>query len=372
MKKIGILLILIILTSIDQFALPRFVLKNGGQCIDCHVNPTGGNIRNEGGWGFGKNSLSMFSTSKNDEDKMTLLSPMIGQNISFGLDMRTQYLVKMDSVSSKSDFQKMTGAAYFNVIASDKLNLFVRYDFLQAIYEAYGVLHILPNNGYIKVGTYSPNFGIRIDDHTAYTRGGDFGLISTTAAGLIYNPSYNETGIEVGTYFSDVAFFTASVGTPNGPLFKKDPTYTARLELMPNVSDNFNFMFGGSYANYKSGFVPNINNINIIGGFLGIGVENFTLLGEYDFAKNLVVKDKTSSALLAEISYKISKGLEAVIRYDRFDPNADVKKDEIAHLIIGAEFFPYSFIELRPQFRINTEEPSVKNNAFVMQFHIWY
>jgi len=65
-------------------------------------------------------------------------------------------------------------------------------------------------------------------------------------------------------------------------------------------------------------------------------------------------------------------GLEAVVRYDRFDPDTGKSKDEHAHLIVGVEFFPYSFIEVRPQYRINLEEPNVDNDAFVLQFHFWY
>jgi hypothetical protein len=65
-------------------------------------------------------------------------------------------------------------------------------------------------------------------------------------------------------------------------------------------------------------------------------------------------------------------GLDAVARFDRFDPNTNVSSDEFSHLLFGLEFFPYSFVELRPQFRINLENPEVNNNAFVLQFHLWY
>jgi hypothetical protein len=77
---------------------------------------------------------------------------------------------------------------------------------------------------------------------------------------------------------------------------------------------------------------------------------------------------------MIEGAYQIIKGLEAVIRYDRFDPFSDLEDDAVSRLIFGFEIFPYSFIELRPQFRLQMEEedPSVDNNSFVLQFHFWY
>lgn len=358
----------IFLFSFEVFGLPRFTLRTGGQCMDCHVNPTGGSMRSEGGWNFGKNSLSMYSTFKNDDFEM---SPMIGKNVSFGLDFRTQYLVKLDSAEKKSDFQKMTGALYFNAGITEKMNLYARYDYVWGIWEAYGVAHIFPNNGYLKVGSYTPNFGIRIDDHTAYTKGGDMGVVTPGKDGFMYEPRYVETGLELGFFLSDLAFWTFSVGNNGLGMFTRDPSYTTRIEFMPKVRENINLFVGGSYAVHKLG-LANKRNVNLYGGFLGIGINQFTLLAEYDIAQDYFDKDIKGSAMMIEASYKISKGLDAVIRYDRYDPNSDVKKDELAHIIVGAEWFPFSFLEIRPQYRIQTEKPKVDNNSIVLQFHFWY
>ena len=65
-------------------------------------------------------------------------------------------------------------------------------------------------------------------------------------------------------------------------------------------------------------------------------------------------------------------GLEAVVRYDKIDPNDIIDKDEISRLIVGFEFFPYSFIEIRPQYRFIFEDSSVDNDAMVIQLHFWY
>lgn len=347
-----------------SFSLPRFALRQGDRCIDCHYNPTGGEMRNEGGWYFGKNIISMILPS----EKEFMMSPRIGENISFGFDYRTQLLYS--DAKEKLDFQQMTGSVYTHVGISKSIDVLARYDFLQKIWEGFGVARILPNNSYIKVGSFQPNFGIRIDDHTAYTRGGDFGLLFSIGnrQGLIYNPLYTEAGAELGAFISDWALLTASAGSnvSTNNIFAKDPTYTTRLEITPKLG-RVAVMLGGSYAAAK---IP--RTTEMYGGFVGFGYDRFSLLAEYDIAKSLVRQDAESNAIMLEAAAVIVGGLEAVIRYDRWDPDKDIDSDDISHVIFGFEFFPYSFVEIRPQYRLVIEDPSVKNDSFVLQFHFWY
>lgn len=368
-----VLFTFLFLITNDSFSLPRFSLAAGGQCIDCHVNPTGGQMRNRGGWLFSKNSLSMVSPREDD----LKLNNMISDNIAFGFDFRTQYLGYFRDSVNRSDFQKMSGAVYLNVDLSDKITTFAKYDFLTNNWEAYGILNVLPGNGYLKVGTFTPNYGVRLDDHTAYTRGGDFTLLSTTGSkGMPYDPYYVETGIEAGFNINDMSLLTFSVGSPfNKPPFLMDPAYTARLEVTPSVG-NLNLLLGGSYANYKKQsfltFPPEVNNISLYGGFLGFGISGFTLTADYNIGNNYLMKDSTSSFMMLEAAYRIMKGLSAVVRYDRYDPSTNAEKDDLSRVVVGFEYFPYSFVEIRPQFRINMEEPKINNNAFVIQFHLFY
>jgi hypothetical protein len=368
--KLVLTLLLFIILFNDGFSLPRFALRMGGSCADCHVNPTGGLMRNSSGWFFGKNVLPMERPSKEFP-----MSQDIGDNIQYGLDFRgNSYLYLTDS-TKQIDFQSMSASVYTNVDISEKINVFSRYDFLAQVWDAYVVAHILPNGGYIKAGSFLPNFGIRLDDHTAYTRGGDLGQITqvnfNSKSGLIFNPYYTESGIEVGQYISDFALITASVGNPHSPvIFNGDPTYTASAELYPTISDVAALMLGGSVSIFRQNQPP--GQVQMYGGYAGIGFGDFTLMGEYDIAKNYVKKDSSSNALMIEAAYRVVKGLEAVVRYDRFDPLTSRTKDDISRLVVGFEFHPYSFIEIRPQYRFQMEHPTIKNDTFLIQFHLWY
>nr|MCU0406622.1 hypothetical protein [Ignavibacteriaceae bacterium] len=95
-------------------------------------------------------------------------------------------------------------------------------------------------------------------------------------------------------------------------------------------------------------------------------------LAEFDLGNNVVSNGTKSNFAMAEAAYVVLMGLEAVVRYDRLDPNTSIEKDELQHIIVGLEWFPYSFIEIRPQYRFMIEEPSIKNDAAVIQFHFWY
>ena len=75
---------------------------------------------------------------------------------------------------------------------------------------------------------------------------------------------------------------------------------------------------------------------------------------------------------MLEAAYNFTDGVELVLRYDRFDPLTDREKDELSRLIIGFELHPYSFIEIRPQYRMQMEDPKIANDSFVVQFHLYY
>lgn len=361
---IGFLSIIFLL---DTFALPRFALGQKDKCASCHVNPTGGIVRNENGFFFGKNVVSMISPR--DEDFK--LSPKLSESVLFGFDYRSQFMYSAEL--KKSDYMDMTGSVYLSAGLAPTIDVIARYDFVQRIWEGYGIARILPNNSYIKAGSFVPYFGLRLDDHTAYTRGGDYGLLFSKgiAQGLIYNPLYVEAGLEVGANLSDNLFLTASFGKPkNHSVFSFDPTYTARLEFSP-VVENIQFTFGGSYASAKTNLFTEVLKTNLYGGFAGFGYKRFTLMGEYDIAEDYLAGGTTTKAMMLEATYNLTVGLDAVVRYDKLETGQSAGDTKFSHLILGVEFFPYSFVEVRPQYRINYAGDS-NEGSFILQFHFWY
>jgi hypothetical protein len=356
-------------------AFPRYALRMGAQCADCHVNPTGGEMRNAGGWHYGMRSLPLVSPREMDDSLN--MSNEIGKNIDFGFDYRTQYLYSQEL--SKTTFQKMQGAVYVDAKVMDSIDIYANYDFVNAFWEGYIVAHILPNYSYIKVGSFVPDFGVMLDDHTAYTRGGDLGFLFPGAhpQGLIFTPGYNVTGVEAGYNISNFGLWTASVGSPISLNFNSDPTYTTSIKFNPVIGNTLALTFGGSYMVFTGplggyDLVSAGQKVNMYGGFFGFGIWNFTLIGEYDIAHDYIQSSTKSSAQMVEASYLIIKGLEAVLRYDHFTPNTSDNSEKLSRIIAGFSFYPYSFVELIPQYRFQFDTPAANNNSALLQFHFYY
>lgn len=358
MKKIIIAILFI--SAYELIAIPRFAIMRGNQCKDCHSNPTGGLIRNEDGWTYGKNNLRVFRSSQNS------ISPFLNENISIGFDFRFQYLYSQEL--RKTDFHKMAGGVYTNFVLNDELDFIAKYDLYRGYFEGYGILKISPLKSYMKIGSFSPNFGLRLDDHTAYTRNGDKGVVSPQMVqGLIFSPDYSLTGIELGFYPDDFLFITVDIGQNNFP-FRTEPSYIGRVELTPSIK-NLNLILGGSYGIFRK----IQDKFELASLFSGFGFKNFSLLSEVVFSKDYMDKNIYSQAVMIESSLRVSHGIDFVIRYDRFLPDIKQKINYTSHLIIGFDLFLYSFFEIKPQFRFNLENPKIeKNNSFIMQFHFWY
>jgi len=62
-----------------------------------------------------------------------------------------------------------TGSIYTNVGLAKNINLLGRYDFINQVWEAYVLLTFCRIMATLK-RVICPNYGIRLDDHTAYTR----------------------------------------------------------------------------------------------------------------------------------------------------------------------------------------------------------
>ncbi|MGB9665476.1 MAG: hypothetical protein ACPL25_11255 [Ignavibacteria bacterium] len=356
----GLIFLFLLGFVVDLFAVPRFALMRGNQCRDCHSNPTGGVIRNEDGWNYGKNNLRLFKSSKAD------LSNKLNENISIGFDFRFQYLYSQEI--KKTDFHKMAGGVYTNFELSDEFKFISTYDLYRGYFEGYGILNILPLEGYIKIGSFYPNFGIHLDDHTAYTRNGDAGLLNTaTSQGLIFSSGYSQTGIEVGLYPTEFSFITLSAGQDKFP-FRNDLSYIGRFEINPSLGD-VNVLIGSSYGIFRQ----IQNKFNLLSFFGGFGFRKFSLLSEFVSAKDYFGTGVNSQFLMVETSYRLRNGIDFVARYDRMLNDLKEKNKYSSHIILGMDFYPFSFMEVKPQYRINLENPKIeKNNSFVLQFHFWY
>lgn len=360
--------------SIQLFALPRFAVENGASCNLCHVNPAGAGLRNDYGISlFSMEELPMERGMKFTDDDYT---GMIMEHLRFGADLRFQVLSHTDNEDeSKTAYFPMQGDLYGNLSVSKGVEVYVKHDLLRQQPEFWTTLPLLPNDGYLRVGRFIPTFGLRLDDHTAYTRGGNLRLShDLQKEGMVFSPYMETPGIiEAGMYVSDV-FVTLSTsnkyatGSERGYGFSeslKDKNITVRGEYTGDIGFATT-LFGCSFM--KEG------DLQLKGLFGGTSFLGLTWIGEVDIADNWIKDNTTSLASFSEISYRLKQGVQLVTRYDLFDEDINVKHNAVSRLTLGTEIFPFSFFEIKLQGRFTSVSGSEEKPEpeYVVQFHTWF
>ncbi len=397
----------------SSYAIPRFALSKGeANCLSCHTNPTGGGIRTSGGEAFSKNVLAMWKRGGE-------FSGQISEGIRIGADIRTQFLsfsttgpvgMPAEETRSMSTFHAMSSALMVDASLTNTLNAYVRWDPLANSNEVFGTLHLVHESGelweagsvvthaYVKTGAFVPAFGIRFDDHTVYTRGGNRGVSGNDAAGLFWVEGYRDVGVELGATLFDhiglqIAYLNGNEEFPNGDLaFLNDNKAlsvraTGSAEL---IDDALSFEIGGSIYMHSE-VVPGdtsagiaARDLSLIGVHIGIRGGPVTLLAEYDIGENSYRTDGNyvdeANALTAEIAVRATQGLDIIGRFETYkDRTADLDGNIVdSRITIGAQWFPLRFLEIRPEFRIakastpGAERLKFDQTTYLIQTHLYF
>jgi hypothetical protein len=347
-------------------ALPRFAALTGSKCQSCHVNPAGGGMRNAFGAQFGREELPVpgWSEEAGVEDLTKLLPSFLG----IGADFRTLYLVRQipDSLNGvarvNNEFWQMQGDIYFNFRIAKKVNLYFKKG-LYSGFEAFGLLRILPLSGQVKIGKFLPNYGLRLDDHTAFIR---------TYTGFSPESGRPElTGLEAsimpGPLTIAGGIYNASDGF--GGTGSSAKAYLGRAEGMFDLGEGKSVGVGVNLFRRNQA-----TETTTLYGCLGsVGFGGFTLLGEGDLLKvESSFGSRTGVLLYGEATYGLIDGLDLKLAYDFYDPDKEYKTGYTSRYSFGAEFFPLSGVAVTPMYRVIVEDPTdVKNNEFHFLFHIY-
>jgi hypothetical protein len=391
-RSIFALTLLFVLSSSSAYALPRFALRGAdATCGGCHVDPTGSGMRTEGGDNFAMHRLAMWKRGPK-------FSANLGESIRLGVDMRSQYLYFTDSYTRIGDSanvapgdtsvhihgaQEMTLPIYVSAKLSDAVHAYVRYDVVDPKgWQGFVNIHFVHpsgeiwqsdtviNDAYLKIGAFLPTFGIRFDDHTIYTRGGNASLSRFGTAGLIWQPNYKDEGAELGLQFFDRIQLTADLLNGNEQSFanpfKNDPfgahAYSFRLRYIESIVEkSVSLELGASGYFHNVTVNPTTDSsklTRILAVHGGVHVGPVSVLAEYDMATNIYhyfqgATTDSAHALAIEAAIEITEGLTGIARYDSYKGNAggEVQTDVKHRVSFGAQWFPLRFLEFRPELR---------------------
>ena len=165
-------------------AEPFLAIQTGFHCSQCHVNPTGGGLRNSFGRVFTQTQLPV-----SEDSGVGNLLGELGNQVSIGLDMRgSARLPDTNAVDDNLSFMTDRVTLYLSARLAEGTQVYLDQQMAPGgslNREAW--VRLGGNSGYLKAGRLFLPFGIRLEDDTALIR-------------QLTNIHFNtpDTGIEIG------------------------------------------------------------------------------------------------------------------------------------------------------------------------------
>jgi hypothetical protein len=342
-------------------AIPRYSARYQQNCSLCHVNPTGGGLRNL----YASQYLVPAElTLKNTGDaSLGRIDPQIGENVTIGTDLRMVHFYSDEDAAAKNFFQ-MQGDLYF-AFELDRIAAYLDKG-ISSSYELFGLAHVLPGQGYVKVGRFIPAFGWKFADHTTFTR---------EYVGF-FPPSHTDVGLEVGFHPGRFTVELAAVNGNRGSTLdnNRDLAFVGRGVYRFAVS-SVGMGLGASAAhNNRPGRV-----VQAGGAFGYIGVNRFTWLWEADALRDDPTGAERQDAFVSshELAFVVTRGLDIIATYDFHDPDIDRQTGARSRFGGGIAVFAGSLFltEFLVRYYLIDEGDDVVGPDYVetaLQFHFLY
>jgi hypothetical protein len=374
MKRLFFVLAFFLLASVlceKASALPRFASRTGAKCQSCHVNPSGGGMRQAFGQQYGRETLPVPTWS--DEFALDDFSTKLTEAVSVGADFRTLFYLQQipdtarggtgATSTTNNAFWQMQGDVYMNFKLAKKVSIYLDKG-IYAGFEIFGLLSILPGNGYIKLGKFVPNYGWKLDDHRTFIRD----LTGFSAERGRAELTGGEIGFNAGQFTIMGGAFNAADGFGAG--VSKNKALLGRVDGIFKLSDDMNLGLGGNVFTKEVGVS---DRMTLFGGLGTLSYKDFSVMGEVDWISNKVGgKTTTGIVTYVEADYVATPGLDVKFIYEFADPDVDLKTGSKSRYSVGLEFFPISGVEVRPLYRFNQEDPkNVSDNEFNLLIHLY-
>jgi hypothetical protein len=220
----------------------------------------------------------------------------------------------------------------------------------QGVTESYGIGFFNDKNYFVQLGRFYPAYGLHLSDHKAFIR-------ERTGHGS--NPYLDgiALGMDLFGIQASVAIFQpANQGVYYLNLYR--PGAWGSLGYFGGVSARFSEKFGGS-----TGSFPHTRAL-----FGGLSFDRFTALGELDWVGT------ANDTLISFVSLttRLEYGVYLISEYNFFDSDRHLAAGAEEFLRVSVEFYPISFIQLRPSYTRYTEGPLDGDDSYFLQFHFGY
>jgi hypothetical protein len=353
------------LTHTPTQALPIYAGRERMNCASCHVDPSGGGLRTAFGFDYLRNRHGLAP-----EDKFPDLpaeQPEIVDHLPVGGDLKVLYdaLGRRHTEGSfpntVSSFFRMQGSFYLSYAPFEQVRVYYNQD-VNGVRDLWGKIG-LPHDTYLRVGTFRPPYGLRMDDHTITER--EDLQIPINVYG--YDTRVPDVGVELGVvkteYYAQMALQNGS-----GPGFDSDlnKAFTARYVRWYGP-----LMNGLSVHLDSDGQDPATERLRY-GTFATLQVHHqVLLLGALDLGEDETGDDLDRLLLgWGEVCHFTRRDLRLRGRYEFLDRDRSVEFADSERYTIGADWIPYPFTTLKAFYRFtsNESEPDIEEVLAVAQF----
>ena len=349
-----ILTIVLMLAPGRAMAEPFLAVANGYQCSQCHINWTGGGMRN----GFGAQfSRSLLPAKPGAMDKA--FAEFTGDAIGLGMDARVAARQReFSGVDTNLDFATDRVTLYVTAKVADNARVYVDQKLSPGgslNREAWAMLG--SEALYVKAGRFFLPYGMRLEDDTAYIR--QFTNI---------NFDTPDNGIEIGHIGDHVS---AKLSITNGT------GGSAEVDDGKMISGRFAWV----EPDYRVGISVNRNDTdsvtrNMYGVFAGARTGPVSWIAEYDR-----VRDKFSSSpdaeynlALFEADWQVRQGSYVRAAIDRLQsPSASLATR--TRYSLSWRWFPVPMTELSViarKSRSDSNDPFDNGRAYAAQLHLYF
>jgi hypothetical protein len=339
-------------------AEPYLAVWEGSKCVSCHVNPTGGGLRN----GFGTSYTKSFLPMEKLDGALDAWNGQILDLLRIGGDLREDWSRStVPGSGSQSQVALQQVRVYADVaLIRDRLAVYVDEQVAPGAsqnLEAYVRLGNSNDGLYLKGGQFYLPFGWRLQDQTAYVR--EVSAISMTTP---------QQGVEVGyehrAWSAQVDYTTipaAGAGTHIGHQTTGQVAY-----VQPQ------WRLGVATSLIQS----DIGNRQTAGLLAGLRTGPVSWLGEIDLVHDASFPGgRRLGAGLLEADWRIRRGHFLKISVEGYDPDRSVANDQQARYSFVYEFTPIPFLQLRAgyrRYRGIPQSPAENQRLTFLELHAFY
>lgn len=315
-------------------AEPYLAVSQGLKCVACHVNPTGGGLRNAYGAVFSQNAMAATRLP----EALPAWHGSLFEGLRVGTDLRaSSSRTRVPTQPEQSDNGLDQWRLYVDAqLIRDHLGVYLDEHLRpgQAVrQEAYVRLSTADQRWYAKAGQFYLPFGWRLQDNTTFVR---------SLSGI--NMANPDKGVELGFEADEWSVQIASSNGPGnvGPIDGSQWTGQA-VWVKPD------WRVGLALAHTKS----SAGNRTATGLFGGLRTGPLAWLGEIDLVGDGGFPDGRRRLLagFGEVNWTPSQGHNLKFTAELLDPDRAVSNDHKVRHSVVYELTPIPFLQLRAGYR---------------------